>query len=82
MCFAIIYFARHQQQGTIVYEELNLHRRLEDEQMKTMIPGIPERQRHDSTNSAILSLRFIKAVKEEEAPDLFVKLETGLNSWG
>ena len=58
-----------QQQGTITYErKIDVHRRMEDEQMKAMVPQFR------TTKHVLLfsdSISVYKEVKEEEAPDPF-----------
>lgn len=58
-----------QQQGTITYErKIDVHRRMEDEQMKAMVPQFR------TTRHVLLfsdSISVYKAIKEDEAPDPF-----------
>ncbi len=68
MCLQLL-FLHAQQQGTITYErKINLHRRMEDEQMKAMVPEFR------STKHLLLfsdSISVYKTVKEEVSPDPF-----------
>lgn len=68
MCWPLL-FLQAQQQGTITYErKINMHRRLQDEQMKAMVPEFR------TTKHLLLfsdSISIYKSVKEDEAPDPF-----------
>ncbi len=61
--------ALHAQQGAITYQrKVDVHRRMEDEQMKAMLPQFR------TTQHILLfsdSISVYKAIKEEEAPDPF-----------
>ncbi len=68
MCLQLVSI-QAQQQGTITYErKINLHRRMEDEQMKAMVPEF-RTTKHMLTFSD--SIAVYKAVKEDESPDPF-----------
>ena len=70
LIFASAEIAKAQiQQGTIIYErKTDLHRRMEDEQMKAMVPQF-RTDKHELLFSDSTSV--YKTVTEEEAPDPF-----------
>lgn len=68
MCWPML-FLQAQQKGTITYERtVNMHRRMQDEQMKAMVPEFR------TTKHVLLfsdSISVYKSIKEDEAPDPF-----------
>lgn len=66
-CFQVLCLCA--QQGTITYErKMNLHRRMQDEQMKAMVPEF-RLSKHMLVFSDNVSV--YKAMKQEDAPDPF-----------
>ena len=67
--FAITITHAQTKQGTIVYErKIDVHRRMEDEQMKAMVPQF-RTDKHELLFNKNVSV--YKSVEEEEAPDPF-----------
>lgn len=67
--FTITIVHAQTKQGTIVYErKIDVHRRMEDEQMKAMVPQF-RTDRHELLFSENVSV--YKTVEKEEAPDPF-----------